>query len=518
MNSHGEWPQPPEKQRLATVGPLESEEARALEVHPEIDLETELFPQTVVDRLHRHRNPLSGLFLSMIAHTILLVALALFVFSNRDVGVIDISAAFSEVINPVEQPDESTATIEIEAPEEAESPLEMENTELANEVELLANENEATSIQMPGESNSPALVNDPNARIPATSFPVGGGLQGRTAESRAGLAARMGGSEASESAVENGLRWIVNHQQPDGSWRLMHDAGTCDGRCGNPGSRESTTAATGLSLLALLGAGYTHQTGQYQDEVRTGLLYLAGKTKDSPHGGSLAEGSMYDHAIATLALSEAMIMSSDESLKPVVEDAMQYIVSAQHGAGGWRYIPGEPGDMTVTGWQLMALKSCQMAGLEPPAKTLNKAEEFLESLSESNGTYYGYQDSQTKPTPTAVGLLSRMYLGWPRDADQLETGPEYLAGFAPSDHDVYFNYYATQVLFHVRHDRWPDWNLRIRDYLIRTQAIRGHENGSWFFEDPHGSVGGRLYTTAMCIMTLEVYYRYLPLYDSDSLN
>ena len=100
-----------------------------------------------------------------------------------------------------------------------------------------------------------------------------------------------GGSRASEEAVERGLQWIINHQYEDGSWRLFHTGGQCDGRCQDPGSIESTTAATGLALLSLLGAGYTHEVGPYQTEVQSGLDYLVSRMRVNRYGGNLAEGN-----------------------------------------------------------------------------------------------------------------------------------------------------------------------------------------------------------------------------------
>jgi hypothetical protein len=80
---------------------------------------------------------------------------------------------------------------------------------------------------------------------------------------------------------------------------------------------------------------------------------------------------------------------------------------------------------------------------------------------------------------------------------------------------MYFNYYASQVLHHIGGPNWEKWNPRMREYLIRTQATDGHEMGSWYFAESHSTPGGRLYTTAMATMTLEVYYRYMPMYKEE---
>jgi hypothetical protein len=89
-----------------------------------------------------------------------------------------------------------------------------------------------------------------------------------------------------------------------------------------------------------------------------------------------------------------------------------------------------------------------------------------------------------------------------------------LGRLGPSRDDLYYDYYATQVMHHWGGEPWNTWNGQLRDYLIRTQATQGHESGSWNFLGGQAARGGRLYNTAMAIMTLEVYYRYLPILDA----
>jgi len=114
---------------------------------------------------------------------------------------------------------------------------------------------------------------------------------------------------------------------------------------------------------------------------------------------------------------------------------------------------------------------------------------------------------------TSIGLLSRMYLGWPREKPELQQGVGYLAELGPSKQSMYFNYYATQVLHHFEGPQWEKWNGELRDYLIDCQAEQGHESGSWHFDDEPTNSAGRLFDTAMATMILEVYYRHLPLYS-----
>jgi hypothetical protein len=357
-----------------------------------------------------------------------------------------------------------------------------------------------------------------------SQIPNGGGWEGRTADARAKLAASGGGSRQSEAAVERGLLWLVAHQREDGSWCFDLEKTSCKGMCRNSGSEPSTTAATGLALLPFLGAGYTHTRGQHHDVVKKGVYYLKTRARLTPHGIDLCDGgNMYAHGIATLALCEAYGMTHDESLKEIAQGAIRFIVYAQdlHG-GGWRYMPGMPGDTTVTGWQLMSLKSGQMAHLEVPSPTINRAERFLNSVQFDKGSRYGYMTPRARAprqeATTAVGLLLRMYTGWHSDRPAIYRGVAHLHRWGPSETNMYYDFYATQVLHHWERSEWQTWNKKMRDYLVATQAAESHENGSWYFPDPLGDRGGRLYNTAMALMILEVYYRHMPLYGQQAVR
>ena len=221
---------------------------------------------------------------------------------------------------------------------------------------------------------------------------------------------------------------------------------------------------------------------------------------------------MYSQGLVAIVFCEAYAMTGDENLRRYAQAAVDFIQHAQHPAGGWRYLPGQPGDMTVTGWQWMALKSGQMAKLNVGTGVLFDATKFLDTLSSHKGARYGYLDRGPRPTTTAVGLLLRMYSGWSQDDPRLVRGVEYIASLGPSRKNMYFNYYATQLMSHFDGPLWERWNRQMRDRLVAEQANRGHEAGSWHYVHEHAETGGRLYNTALAIMTLEVYYRYLPLY------
>ena len=352
-----------------------------------------------------------------------------------------------------------------------------------------------------------------------TDGPTGGGLEGRNPQTRAALAKDGGGNELSERAVEHGLRWLMAHQREDGSWHFNHHKGACRGQCRDPGTETSTTAATALALLPFLGAGYTHTEGEYRQVVNNGIYYLTGRALKTSEGLDFQEGTMYAQGLAAIVLCEAYAMTGDPNLRPFAQGAVDFIVYAQDTkGGGWRYTPGEPGDTTVTGWQLMGLKSGRLARLRVPTPVIALVAHFLDGVQYDDGAQYGYMMPEARRTTTAIGLLCRMYTGWRRTRPALHRGVAYLSEWGPSDDDMYYNYYATQVMRHWEGPEWERWNVRMRDYLIETQAAAGHESGSWYFAGGHGDKGGRLYNTAMAVMILEVYYRYMPLYGAESVE
>ncbi|MEX0824662.1 MAG: hypothetical protein WD119_00765 [Pirellulaceae bacterium] len=345
----------------------------------------------------------------------------------------------------------------------------------------------------------------------------GGGLGGRSPEGRIEFGTRFGATPQSEEAVELALRWLANHQRNNGSWSFDLEDRPCNGRCDNPRDNPDRlptppTAATGLALLAFLGAGYTHQSGPYTEEVRQGLYYLRERMQPAALGSDLQMGSMYGHGIATLAIIEAASMTGDQELRHQGEQLTKFILAARHPTKGWGYTPGSPGDITLTGWQAMALFGAKRLEIVMPSDIFSSIKAYVDSLSPDEGIHFGYREPAESPTPTAIGLALQLYLGRPPDHPQQRLGLEAMQAAGPQPNNVYHNYYATLALHHARHAKWDQWHVPLRERLIETQSRQGHQTGSWHFPDHYGDVGGRLYTTAMCAMILEVYYRYLPLY------
>lgn len=347
-------------------------------------------------------------------------------------------------------------------------------------------------------------------------------LSMRTTDARREAAKTLGGSEDSEEAVERGLQWLTRNQYPDGHWSIDDFPGESSDSLGE-GSFVSNSAATGLSLLAFLGAGYTHQSGKHQEVVDRGMKWLLEHQK--PDGDLFADETefvwFYSHGIASIALCEAYGLTKDPALQVPAQKALDFIVESQHEEfGGWRYRPQFEADTSVSGWQLMALKSGEMAGLNVPRDAYTGVNRWLDSVRNKSavGQFSYHPTKEVSPAMTAEGLLMRQYLGARRDEAELIAGANYLRTHLPDfgQRDAYYSYYATQVMFHMQGDYWNEWNNSLRDLLVTTQSKDGSVSGSWDparpSPDKWANGGGRHYLTCLNLLMLEVYYRHLPLY------
>ena len=231
---------------------------------------------------------------------------------------------------------------------------------------------------------------------------------------------------------------------------------------------------------------------------------------------------MYTHAIATMALCEAYGLSKDPKLRTAAQRGLNYIGKVQSlSDGGWRYYEGQPGDTSVFGWQIFALRSGRLAGLVTPKNVVKGCHRYLNlAQTDDRGVTYSYlPGGGINPVMTAEGLLCRQYLGWPRTHPAMKMGTMLVAADLREsrERNIYYWYYATQLLHNMQDKDWKEWNLKVREGLVVMQRTgTGCDRGSWDGNQPQPDVqgrrAGRLYTTALSILTLEVYYRFLPLY------
>ncbi|MBM4035777.1 MAG: terpene cyclase/mutase family protein [Planctomycetes bacterium] len=322
------------------------------------------------------------------------------------------------------------------------------------------------------------------------------------------------------------LNWLKRAQEPNGSWNARKWDATSSYDVG----------MTGLALLAFQGAGFTHTKGTYRDTVYRALNWLGTNQRDN---GSFQFETFYEQGIATMAVCEAYGLTKDPRLRPMAQRAVSFIVGVQPEHGGFRYggaVPLGEGDMSVTGWQVMALKSALLAQLTVPDEAIERCRTFLKnSLREYGASAYIVNDKAPGSLAiSSIGLLCRIFLNDAHAYDaEIGQGVQYLTSKETPDlnpapggaskqlvADIYYTYYSSLAMFLFAgegSEHWRAWRTMYRAPLIAAQVhdeadARGRfVKGSW---DPAkhrwGDRGGRVYATAMGALCLEAPFRFLP--------
>lgn len=453
---------------------------------------------------------------SLVIHCLLLTLLALWTLQDDDGEQIVISSTVNTVREEGTELEAKfdTANFDLPIPNE----LDVTDPEIRDTVIKADQDAMELRVDPASEASLPEIQAVRN-RIESQSGSFAS-VAARDPRVRVEMIQREGGTTLTEAAVSRGLRWLSLHQSENGGWSLNRFNRVSGCNCRNSASQSNDVAATALVLLPYLGAGQTHLTGRYKTNVARGLRFLLDNQSEDGKLASASAGNslMYGHGQAAIVLCEAFFMTGDEKLREPAQRAINYIVKAQHKGGGWRYRPGQEGDTSVVGWQIMALHSAKVAGLEVPPATLQLASHFLDSVQSNDGATYAYIPSQRrspKPTMTAEGLLCRMYLGWKLDNPGMQQGVKILAEKYPPTYrgaEMYYWYYGTQTMHHAGGKAWEDWNFDMRKILVEGQSKKGHEAGSWSPKSGHDHAGGRIYTTSLAVCTLEVYYRHLPIF------
>lgn len=483
-------------------------------------------------------NVIPSWMISFIGHVALIVLLAILVMPKKKKVTTALEASAT--------PGEIAETIDLDMADFEDSEFEeLSETEFDDvapiEVETLTELESIETLETAEFEGIEDIVFDGDFGDVGAISGNGDELGGRSGDGKKKALKEYGGTDASEEAVQLALKWIVNHQQPDGGWDLDHRIGPGSHR-GSPNAGEmedARNAATALALLPLLGNGQTHKVGFYKDNVRAGLEFLMANAKREGRGISFYEkgsGQMYSHGLCAIVFCEAFAMSKDPKLAPFAQGTIWFMEDVQDPVGGgWRYKKRpERGDTSVVGWQVMALKSAKLSGLDIDRRTWRLVEKFLNETSNTSGSLYGYNAPPTSRNryrlgQTAIGLLCRMYMGWKQDTPGLKEGIEWIGEQGPDLYkggddpsNLYYNYYGTQLMKQYGGRHWTEWNSKMRDNLVNSQSKEGVTAGSWYFVTPrphaNSKKGGRLYTTALACMTLEVYYRYLPIYSDKSVS
>lgn len=463
-------------------------------------------------RLKREaRAGVPGLLLSLGVHVAVLLLLAVIVFTVKQ-------APRHEIFEMGWHGESAGAVLE-QAP--AFRPVRIESTSAGPQASSPAKASSELPVQDGAGSNAAAR---PGVRPVA----VGNSLGGRGSAGQSNLVQGEGKTSDAKKAVDKALTWLARQQQRDGRWVL--DAGYPDA-----GRVKTDTGATALALLAFLGVGETHVGGTHQKTVQKGIDWLL--SIQQPSGDLfdiLEEGRdahFYAHSQATIVLCEALALTHDRNLQAPAEKAVAFLVAAQNPRkGGWKYrVLDETGigDLSVTGWALMALHTARMAGIDVPPESFLVASSFLDSVQEEPGdeAWYKYRPDwqaarNQRWSMTAEGQLCRQWLGWPRDYPAMQRAVKYLLSdeneptWDDGKRNLYAWYYTAQVLHNLGGDDWKRWYSRTQKEIVSHQA----GDGSWPPNKPAGAVleysaeAGRLYFTALCVLVLETPYRHAAIY------
>ena len=323
--------------------------------------------------------------------------------------------------------------------------------------------------------------------------------------------------------VDRALDWLITQQAADGNL------------CGNA-EKFARMYCHAMATYCLA------EAWGMQNEVVLGSIVDPEVLRFAMDNGELAAAHLSSAAtsqtlISVMALNgtgRSMLASQiaysirrvdDLRLRDALAKAVAFTISQQDPkGGGWRYKPWQEGDVSMLGWQLMSLKSAEIAGVMIPETVRTRMKSFVETVRQGkSGGLFGYRRNKVagglnsepvSPTMTAEALFCQQMLGYPRDSAASTESIAYLMRNPPrlSDMNFYYWYYGTLAMYQHGGKPWQDWNSIVRDMLVEQQVQTGPMAGTWDPNDEWGRYGGRLYSTALATLTLEVYYRLLPLY------
>jgi hypothetical protein len=313
-----------------------------------------------------------------------------------------------------------------------------------------------------------------------------------------------------ETAAKRALEYMKSSQKADGSWEAQFG---------------KATSVTSLCVMAFLACGHVPgEDGPYRDTVERGVQFVLRSQK--PNGmivANTSHGPMYCHGISTLMLAEVVGMTPDPALAAQARDALskgidlilkaQAVEKNKDNAGGWRYQSNSTdSDLSVTGWQVRALRAAKGAGMAVPAESIDKAVAYVKECAVKSGGGFSYQPGSGPNNPrTGTGILALEICGAHLTPEAV-AGAEYLLKHDPSWSSQYFFYevyYCSQAMFQVGDKYFGDY------YPKLMKAVLDHQDpdGSWLSGDGNDRSGGRDYCTAMAVLALAVEYRYLPIYQ-----
>lgn len=443
-----------------------------------------------------------------------------------------------EVDSAVAVPDEQEF---IDPPVEIQQPLDVPDAELDEPVVVDVTEPDVAATDF---SDEPFSTGDPeffaSSPFEAKSFNAvigiggerGGKYGGRFGDGRGG-----GGRRRLQPNLDAGLRWLAAHQDADGMWDsdefMKHDP--ADDPCSGPGGALHDVGVSSLALLSFLGDGNTMRVGKYRDVVTRGVRWLR-DVQDFDNGcvpAPIGKHYLYDHALATLALSETYALSPLAVLRQPARNALAFCSRARNPYGAWRYDvpPIGDADTSVTGWMIFALEAGREAGLQVEEEALTAGLAWIDQVTDPATGRVGYDSvgsassriagvNDRFPTDsgeamTAVGLLCRFFLGQtPKEHPIMERHADLLLTRLPEwdpegrGCDMYYWYYGSYAMWQMGGRWWKRWNAALEPTILDSQRRDGAHAGSWDPVGPWGHAGGRVYSTAMMTLCLETSFRY----------
>ena len=309
-----------------------------------------------------------------------------------------------------------------------------------------------------------------------------------------------------DSAIVRGLEYLSLQQKPSGAF---DDQGP-------------KVAISALSLMAFMASGHVPNDGRYGQTLRRGLDYLVESFPEDGYVGKVDNSRMYGQGIITLAIAEAYGIEPDPirqaKMKKVLVRSVEVILKSQqvkkddNHAGGWRYEPGSPdSDLSLSGWNALALRSCNNIGISVEREVIDRAAKYVLRCYNKDQKAFAYQpQSQASPGMTGVGILNLCLMDR-MDAPEVQAASAYLSAAKLND-DTRFTYYSFYYVTHAAYQLgdpiWPPLWKMSSDFLVSRQQADGGWPKSRSGEEP-----GRTYATAMAILTLSTPNGLLPVHQ-----